>query len=364
MAQGSVYLHGIGKAVPPFSIHQEDAVRAAIKFCVPEEPRKVEMLYELTRIQKRGSVVLENNCEGEEPVQDFFSVRRDAQDHGPDTGSRMQYYMEKAPGLALEASTLALKNSGTRPEEISQLVTVSCTGFSSPGFDIHLIKRLGLSPETGRTHIGFMGCHAMFNAFRAGAALAQATPQKKVLLCSVELCTLHFSYAARYDHVLSNALFADGASAAVLSAKPSDRSWKLLKSGSCVFPNSEELMQWHIGNHGFTMVLSDKIPAVLAKNLRPWIESWLRESGMGLKDIRSWAIHPGGPRILDEIELDLSLSSKSLDGSREVLAFHGNMSSATILFILEKLFEQEAPTPCIALAFGPGLTVECALFLS
>ncbi len=359
----AVYLHGIGKAVPPFSILQEDAARAAVKLCAPKESRKVKMFYELTRIQKRGSVILEKDCEGEEPVQNFFNVRSSQEDFGPGTKARMKYFIDKAPGLALSASAGALENSHTRVEEIAELVTVSCTGFYAPGFDVHLMKHLPLSPETGRTHIGFMGCHAMFNALRAGSALAKAAGEKKVLLCSVELCSLHFSYADRLDHALSNALFADGAAAAVLSTAPAPGAWQLLRNGSCVFPQTEELMQWHVGNHGFTMVLSEKIPAALAKNLKPWLESWLDESKLGLSDIRSWAIHPGGPRILDAIEHGLNLAPSALNASRHILTHNGNMSSATILFILDRLIKEKAPTPCVALAFGPGLTVEAALFI-
>ncbi len=361
MREPKIYLEGIGTAVPPFSIQQQDAARAAIKFCDSKESRLVEALYGFTRIEKRGSVILEKNCEGEEPAQDFYPVRQTKDDHGPSTKLRMAYYQKKAPPLALEASRLALKHAKVQPEQIKQLVSVSCTGFFSPGVDIYLMKQLGFSNETGRTHIGFMGCHAMFNAFRAGAAYASL--YQKVLLSSVELCSLHFSYDERYDHMLSNALFSDGASSAVLSSNPSNHAWQLAKNGSCVFPESENLMQWHIGNHGFSMVLSDKIPHLLAKNLKPWLIQWLAESNLNLSSIRSWAVHPGGPRILNQIESCLELPASSLEISRHILTQFGNMSSATILFILDALQRQKAATPCVALAFGPGLTAEAALFL-
>lgn len=358
----SVTLWGIGKAVPPFTIEQHEAARAAMQFCMPEEGRFVEALYGLTRIQRRASVVLEKESAGT-PVQSFFQARQGPGDRGPDTHSRMQCYAQKAPALALEASRQALSAAGISAEEIDKLITVTCTGFSAPGFDISLIKELPLSPETQRVQVGFMGCHGMFNALQAASALARSAPREKILVCSVELCSLHFSYAEGYDQQLSNAIFADGSSAAVLSCVSEAGKWKLAATGSCIFPDSEAAMRWDIGNHGFQMVLSDKVPALLAKNLKPWLSHWLTAQGLSLDTVGSWAIHPGGPRILDQIEMSLDLPAEALEPSRRILTHYGNMSSATILFVLDLLQQQDAPRPCVALAFGPGLTAEVALFL-
>jgi alkylresorcinol/alkylpyrone synthase len=362
----SAKLLGIGTALPPHFIQQKDAAIAAVEYCPPGDKfaRVLPALYELTRIQKRASVVLEKDCEDSEPTQHFFNKREnDPGNFGPDTESRMKLYVQKAPELALRACQEALAKSDTRPEEIGQLITVSCTGFSAPGFDIELIKTLPLTPSVGRVHIGFMGCHAMFNAFRTAGAFAQSHPEQKILICSVELCSLHYSYHGTYERLLSNALFADGAAASVFSGNHAgNHVWSLVENASCIFPDSEDAMRWDIGNHGFLMKLSDKVPALLARNLRPWLESWLKGLSFKLSDIRSWAIHPGGPRILDEIQTHLGLKDGVLQISYDVLSEYGNMSSATILFILNRLMQQKVPTPCVALSFGPGLTAEAALF--
>ena len=308
--------------------------------------------------------MLEDDCENSEPTQHFFNIREnDSNTFGPDTEARMKVYVEKAPGMARRACQEALRKSDTQPEEIGQLITISCTGFSAPGFDIELIKTLPLPPSVGRVHIGFMGCHAMFNAFRAASAFAQSHPNKKILVCSVELCSLHYSYHGSYERLLSNALFADGAAASVFSGNhQGNHVWELVQNASCIFPDSEDAMRWDIGNNGFLMKLSDKMPALIARNLRPWLESWLGGLSLRLSDIQTWAIHPGGPRILDEIQMHLGLTDGSLEVSYDILSKYGNMSSATILFILDRLMEQKAKTPCVALSFGPGLTAEAALF--
>ena len=163
---------------------------------------------------------------------------------------------------------------------------------------------------------------------------------------------------------MANALFADGAAAAVVAApsRETEEDWKVTVSGSNVFPDSEDAMTWRIGSHGFEMTLSPRIPEIIASNLPAWCESWLEENELKISDIRSWAIHPGGPRILDAVEKCLGLPGEMLRVSREILADCGNMSSPTILFILKQLILEKTPRPCVALAFGPGLSVEAALF--
>lgn len=362
---GQVKLLGIGKAVPPHFISQKGAAEHAMKYYPPREEysRLIPALYELTRIDRRASVVLEKGDNGDGVTQRFFADRKGPDDFGPDTTTRMLRYAQEAPVLSLASSREALKQAQVSPEEISQLITVSCTGFSAPGFDIALIKNLGLSRETSRTHVGFMGCHGMFNALRVASSMGQSRPGDKILVCSVEICSLHYSYEESYDRLLSNALFADGSSAAVLSCEGPAGTWSLAQSGSYVFPDSEEVMKWDIGNHGFNMKLSDKVPAILGKNLRPWLERWLEQCGLQLSSIRSWAVHPGGPKILDQIRNYLNLDRSQLAGSYQILAEYGNMSSATILFILDYLHREKAAVPCLALGFGPGLTVEAALFV-
>ena len=184
-----------------------------------------------------------------------------------------------------------------------------------------------------------------------------------MLLCAVELCSLHMRYGWDPDRVVANALFADGAAAVVAASLlgGARNAWNVKATGSCLIPDSSNAMSWDIGDHGFEMSLSPRVPDLIAEHLRPWIEQWLARQGLSLRSVGSWAIHPGGPRILSAAEKALELPPDATEVSREVLAECGNMSSPTVLFILERLRNRNALRPCIALAFGPGLVVEAVL---
>ncbi len=356
---------GIGTALPPFSISQEGAVEFVQTFdpAAKNESRLLKALYRRTRVKKRGSVLLEE-ADGS-PHQSFFEPAAEGSSRGPTTEARMKRYAKEAHSLALEASRGVLDVSGLDSRQISHLITVSCTGFLSPGVDIELIKKLGLLPSTNRTHVGFMGCHGALNGLRIAKALVDAYSEARVLLCAVELCSLHFQYGMDPEKVVANALFADGAAAVVVAppSKETREGWGIAASASNVFPDSEEAMTWKIGSHGFEMTLSSRVPDLIASHLPAWCESWLKENKLRVPDVRSWAIHPGGPRILDAVEKCLGLSEEMTRISREILADCGNMSSPTLLFILKQLILEKAPRPCVALAFGPGLSVEAALFV-
>jgi len=355
---------GIGTEIPPYSISQAQAARIAQSYCsrTKKEGSLVDALYRRTGIQKRGSVLLQENDETQ-PRHPFFSLP--VSGPGPTTKTRMEYYASEAALLSQGAAKKALGASGVSGREITHLITVSCTGFSAPGADIHLIKRLDLSPAVSRTHIGFMGCHGAFNGLRVARAFAEQDPRARILLAAVELCSLHFHFGWDPEKIVANGLFADGAASLVAGPnKAQDESLlQLLASGSFLFPDSEDAMTWKIGDHGFEMTLSARVPALIDRHLRSWLEGWLKENDLRIEDIRSWAVHPGGPRILDAVRKSLSLRKDALRLSEEVLADHGNMSSATILFILKRIWSEKAPRPCVALGFGPGLVAEAALFI-
>jgi predicted naringenin-chalcone synthase len=242
-------------------------------------------------------------------------------------------------------------------------VTVSCTGFAAPGVDIGLMKTLGLRPTAQRTNVGFMGCHGALNGLRVAGAITGADPAARVLLCAVELSSLHYYYGWNPKKMVGNALFADGA-AAIVGVPDGDGAagWRLAANGSCLFPDSEYAMTWHVGDHGFDMMLSTRVPNLINQNLRPWLEAWLGERQLRIADVGSWAVHPGGPRVLACVEESLGLPAGATSVSREILASCGNMSSPTVLFILDRLRRRQAPLPCVALGFGPGLVAEGALF--
>lgn len=275
----------------------------------------------------------------------------------------MRRYADEVVPLAAEAARAALADARLSASAITHLATVSCTGFVAPGIDLGLIDQLELSRETRRCHIGFMGCHGALNGLETAAALAAKDPHATILMCAAELCTLHFQYQWSADNVLANSLFADGAAAIIAAAGSNILSdiWRVTAHGSFVIPGTANAMTWRIGNHGFTMTLSSQTPRLIAEHLPAWLPAWLSRHGLSVHDVPSWIVHPGGPRILDAVEDSLGLPADALVISREVLSRFGNMSSPTVLFILEVLRKSRAARPCVMLAFGPGLSIEAAL---
>lgn len=371
----SLAVLGIGTAVPATRLSQEESetITRIIACLDADRAASLHALY------RQSGVAHRHICIAREVVDDVFAgtehtgspflpkrrLNEQGEDHGPTTRERMDHYETAALPLAEAASRQALADSGLRPTDITHLVTVSCTGFAAPGFDIGLIKRLGLPNTTERTHVGFMGCHGGMNGLRTAAAFTGADPSARVLLCCVELCSLHFHYVWDPKRLVANALFADGASAlvGVPESVADGGAWVRRASGSCLFPDSESAMTWNIGDHGFDMTLSSRVPNLLRAGLRPWLEGWLRRHGLRIEDVATWAIHPGGPRVLTDLEAALGLPEGTTAVSREVLSECGNMSSATVLFVLRRLLQRRAPAPCVALGFGPGLVAEAALFV-
>ncbi|HLJ98109.1 MAG TPA: type III polyketide synthase [Gemmataceae bacterium] len=366
----SLALLGIGTALPATAITQAEAVRIAEAICcrTEEQADLLPALYRQSGIRSRhlafSQEIMADVLHGTRHSGSVFLPQDHEDAPGPTTSQRMQHYAEEAGPLAVEAARRALREAAVDPRSLSHLVTVSCTGFRAPGVDVELIKGLELKPTIERTHVGFMGCHGALNGLRVARAFTGARPGARVLLSAVELCGLHYEYRWNPKKMVSNALFADGA-AALVGVSPEDApadAWQAVASGACLFPASESAMTWSIGDHGFEMTLSTRVPDLLARHVRPWLEEWLEECGLRLGDIASWAIHPGGPRILTAVEQALGLGPDATAVSREVLAECGNMSSPTILFVLRHLRDRGAPLPCVALGFGPGLATEAAIF--
>lgn len=347
-----VALIGIGTSTPEHTIAQSAAAEVAASFSPgPDDDRVVRALYRRAGVETRGSVLADR-----QGLIDLYRPDRAP----PTTAQRMRLYQQHAPGLAARACRAALDDAETPPSRITHLITVSCTGFTAPGIDFELIRSLGLPASTRRTHIGYMGCHAAINAIATAKAFAGSDPGARVLVCSVELCTLHFDHDPDAQGHVANALFADGSGAAVIAASDAGAA-RIAHTGSLLIPDSEEMMSWHIGEHGFRMRLSPGVPGVLGEHVPPWLGAWLGETGRAIGDIRSWAVHPGGPRVLASLTDALELDPTALGVSREVLAQHGNMSSATLYFILQRLLGRRSPMPLLASAFGPGLAGEVML---
>jgi predicted naringenin-chalcone synthase len=204
-----------------------------------------------------------------------------------------------------------------------------------------------------------MGCHAAINGLRIADAIVRAS-STRVLLCAVELCSLHFQYAPEPGQAVANALFADGAAAAVLGPG-ADAPLRIDSFSSRLIPGTASDMTWTIGDHGFRMTLSPRVPELLRAHASPWVADWLAARSLSTSDIDAWAVHPGGPRILDAVASSLALPSTALAVSRATLADHGNMSSPTILFILDRLRREPRRGRTLAMAFGPGLMAEGVL---
>ena len=360
----TLHIRGIGTAVPPRTALQDEAAELSPLFCGADErqARMLKVLYRKSGVRTRHSVALRGDEGSLVERTPYFPLPTHDGDLGPTTAQRMAWYEQEAPSLAEASARRALDESKTAGDEITHLVTVSCTGFYSPGIDEHLVRALGISREVRRTHVGFMGCHGALNGLRAADAHLGQDADARVLLCAVELCSLHFAYGWDPEMLVANSLFADGAAALVgtASAEPATP-WRVRDTASCLMPDSVDAMTWRIGDHGFRMTLSPRVPDLIREHLAPWLGLWLSGHGLTPAEVGSWAVHPGGPRIVDAVEDALCLGRGRLDESREILATHGNMSSPTVLFLLDRLRAREAPGPCVALAFGPGLVAEAAL---
>ena len=361
-------LLGLGVGLPKYSVDRQESVTYGrmISCATDEQHRLLPALYRMAGVRRRYSVLLDAPRDSAAERQSFFPTPNGPGDKGPTVGTRMQRYAMEAGPLAGTASRAALTDARCAAESITHLVTVSCSGFAAPGIDYALIEGLGLRPTVERVHVGFMGCHGALNGMRVAKGLAaEAGSGARILLCAVELCSLHYHYGWDPEQVVANALFADGAAAAVIGGggNPAhEHAWRIHATGSCLIPGSEDAMTWRIADHGFEMTLSARVPELIAGNLPEWIGSWLDAHGMAPADIVSWAVHPGGPRILNAVDKCLDLGNGALDASRAVLRDYGNMSSPTILFILKQLQDAAAKTPCVALGFGPGLTAEAVIF--
>jgi predicted naringenin-chalcone synthase len=283
-----VALAGWGTATPDTSIEQSEAVNVASTLSVFSERQKrlLPALYRQSGVRNRHSVLLETDANGA-ILQSFYHPASSTADRGPSTSERMLVYEREIVRLAQSASERALSAADTHPAEITHLVTVSCSGFSAPGFDIALIQLLALSPNVSRTHVGFMGCHGLLNGLRVARAYALADPNARVLVCAAELCSLHHQYGWTPDQVVANALFADGAAAIVCTGENTEpaKSTRLIDSGSTVIPNTMDLMQWKVRDHGFEMTLSPRVPETISMHLRPWLENWLVEFDLTVAEI-------------------------------------------------------------------------------
>lgn len=359
-----VYIRHIETLVPPHTYTQDYACEQMKAWMTNDKDRRlVHRVYRNSGIETRHSVLGDFHPD---PVAPLFAMGPDGRPMEPGTRERNDRFAVESRRLSVEAVRRALACCPEfAPADVTHVVTATCTGFANPGPDYHIVRDVGLSPAAQRYALGFMGCYAALPALRMATQFCQADPSAVVVVVAVELCTLHLHFGDGPDFLLANAIFADGAAAAVVSARqpPSGTAAYAIDGfGSALIPSGERDMAWRIGNQGFEITLSTYVPDVIGANVRGLVESELRGQGLGVGDIRWWAIHPGGKAILDKVQAELALDPVQVAPSRDVLRRNGNMSSVTGLFVLADLLRrgpQPAERVC-AMGFGPGLTLETA----
>lgn len=359
------FVTSIGTANPTHQLQQDvvaDFMVHAMQLGV-EDARKLRVLFRASGIDTRYSVL-----EDYRKKSDFhFFENTPGLEPFPSTRRRLELYRRHALSLSLEAIHQCFAQvPHIKKEAITHLVIVSCTGMYAPGLDIDVVKALGLSPSVERTCINFMGCYAAFNAFKIAAAACAANPRSKVLVVCTELCSIHFQKENTEDNLLANALFGDGSAAALIESNPRKGVNLRLSQFHCeLATEGEHDMTWTVGDLGFEMRLSTYVPEIIRTGIRNLTRSLLSKISLSQAEIGFYAIHPGGKKILETIESELGLSKVHNRHAYEVLRRFGNMSSATVLFVMgahwRELAQKDSGSHMLSIAFGPGLTLESML---
>jgi len=342
-----------GKAIPQDTIKEFMKIAHGLE---DGEARKLNFIYRHSGIDSRHSVL--EDFQYSDPSKFSFFPKNKNLDPFPGTKQRMKVFQQTAPALAISAIKECLASSPYEAQEITHLILVSCTGMYAPGVELEIIEKLGLNETVERYCIHFMGCYAAFTAIKMADRFCDSDPDAKILVVSVELCTIHFQKTYNEDNLLANALFGDGAAAALISARPEGLRIKSYQSN--LVREGEGDMAWHIGDFGFEMKLSKYIPGLLEKGIEALREKL--EAKFSLSGIKNYAIHPGGKLILKKVEESFGIKAEQNQHAHDILGKYGNMSSTTILFVLDSILKspgQQGDT--LAMGFGPGLTLETLL---
>ena len=359
----SAYIYDLATAVPA-TFEPQKTLRDLMKSTVANDRKTrtiVHQMYTHSGIEKRHIAHAHNFYNNE---HSFFHRVLDEQ-NPPRTEERNTIYKKEATILFVEvAQQLLSQNPHIDKHEITHIITVSCTGFFAPGPDFELVRHLGLSPATQRYHLGFMGCYASVPALKMAKAFVDADPNALVLVISCELCTLHFQAEKTLDNLIAGSVFADGAAGALVGSKPPATSgFEMLAFTSDLAYEGEKDMAWSIGNFGFNLRLSSYVPDIIGGNIAHIMAPIFNTMRITAQEISTWAIHPGGRAIIDKMEKSMKLTPAQVRPSRTVLANFGNMSSATILFVLAEVRRSgiASGSNVLPIAFGPGLTIETGL---
>ncbi|MCC6286271.1 MAG: type III polyketide synthase [Chitinophagaceae bacterium] len=350
----------IGTAVPAYKHQQSDILHFMQRVYATNtvDQRKIKFLYHQSGIQKRYSVIADYS----KPVEDWkFYPQSENLEPFPSLEHRMALYNKYAAPLSVDAirNCIAGKIS---TDQITHLITVSCTGMSAPGLDLQIVDLLDLPATTFRTSVNFMGCYAAIHALKIANAFCKNDPNAKVLIVCTELCTLHFQKEATIDNITSSMLFADGSAAALITHSDNALAgFEIENFYAEIIPRGKRDMAWELSSSGFQMTLSGYIADLIEEDFDLLVRKALQSCAAHKNDISDWCIHPGGKRILEAVSNSLQIDSNSLSNSYNVLENFGNMSSPTILFVLKEMMKNnrsKTNKKIFGAAFGPGLTME------
>jgi alpha-pyrone synthase len=350
----NAYLNRVATSVPAYDVHDTFVRFADSLLENPRHQRLFRRMADRSEIHHRYSTLA--------PAADPGGASIDAaaifaRGRFPSSGVRMGLYEQAALPLALDA--VGRLDIADRREAISHLIVTTCTGFYAPGLDMQIAATLGLRSSVERTMVAFMGCYAAFNALKLARHIVRSEPDAQVLVVNLELCTLHLQETQDLEKVLSFLVFADGCAASLVTAEREGLA--LDRFHAALIPASEELITWRVGDKGFDMHLSGRVPGAIGEGIAAAAPLIL--DGVAVEAIDLWAVHPGGRSVLDAVQSGLQLPQGALVESRSVLSDYGNMSSATIMFVLDRMIRAGRPgARGCAMGFGPGLVAETMLF--
>ena len=318
------------------------------------EKRRMRFMYSQSGIGQRYSVISDYS----RAVHDWkFYPQTENLEPFPSLEQRMALYNRQAPLLSVDAIRNCLSSLHSH-KDITHLITVSCTGMSAPGLDLQVMELMDFGKNIFRTSVNFMGCYAAIHALKIGDAICRTDKSAQVLIVCTELCTLHFQREATIDNITSSLLFGDGSAALLMTHRDSELPGLTIDGFySEIIAKGKRDMAWELSSSGFLMTLSGYVPDLIEEDFLAVVQRATGEER--LDSISHWCMHPGGKRILEAIAKSTGVAKAAFQHSYHVLQQYGNMSSASVVFVLKEILQQKTPVPKLfSAAFGPGLTVE------
>lgn len=352
----------IATGVPPHKHRQEDIFNFADTIYSKDETdsRKLKFLYRHSGIETRYSVLPDYSTLAED--RQFYSKSKDLEPF-PDLEKRMQWFANNAAMLSVKTIRDCIAGK-IESNEITHLITVSCTGMSAPGVDLEIMEAMGLPGNIFRTSVNFMGCYAAIHALKMADALCSNNVNANVVIVCIELCTLHFQKENSIDNITSTLLFADGCAAVLVKHNNVAEKGLLIKNffSDVAFKGKKD-MSWQLSSKGFLMTLTGYVSDLVKEDFDILLNKALKDANIKKEAISHWCIHPGGKKILEAIQQSTGLKEQDLQYSYDVLKEYGNMSSPTVLFVLQKILQElqnneQQQATIFGAAFGPGLTME------